>query len=29
MVLLVLSAGLLYAASRLQRTMEKRWRGAK
>jgi len=29
MVLLVLSAGLLYAASRLQRTMEKRWKGAK
>ena len=26
MVLLVLSAGLLYAASKLQRTMEKRWR---
>lgn len=29
MVLLVLSAGLLYAASKLQRTMEKRWKGTK
>lgn len=29
MVLLILSAGLLYAASKLQRTMEKRWKGAK
>ena len=29
LVLLVLSAGLLYAASKLQRTMEKRWKGAR
>ena len=28
-VLLILSAVLLYAASKLQRTMEKHWKGAK